>query len=145
MAERPYIVAALLCERILQEKDEVLSAIRIVDTFFVTVPKGLAPEVKPAIQLTLLLAFKKRINDEAEKHLLTLKIKAPSGTVAEQPTVALNFKADEVSGANLLTTLQMGVHEFGTFQIDVIVDGEVLTVVPFRLLERSAEPAPVIH
>jgi hypothetical protein len=145
MAEKPYLMAALLCERILQEKDEVLSAIRIADTFYVTVPKNLAPEVKPAIQLTMLLGFKKRIHTEAEKHFLTLRIKAPSGTVTQQPTVDLNFKADEVSGANLLATLQMGVSEFGVFQIEVAVDDEVVTVVPFRLLERPAEPAPAIH
>ncbi len=145
MAERPHLMAALLCERVLAEKDEVLSAIRIVDTFYVTVPKNRAPEIKPTVQITMLLGFKKRVSDQAEKHLLTLRSKAPSGSTEQQPTIDLNFKADTVAGANLIANLQLGVKEFGVFQIEVMVDDTIVTVVPFRLLERAEMKLPTIH
>ena len=43
--EGPNVVAAVFCEKVLQEKDGVLSAIRIVDRFTVSVeaPSGAAP------------------------------------------------------------------------------------------------------
>ena len=46
--ERPYLAAALMCERVLEEKDRVLSVIRIVDNYFVQAsPEDLPKEAKP--------------------------------------------------------------------------------------------------
>jgi hypothetical protein len=57
---KPYIPAAFLCERIIEDKEGVLSAIRIVDTF--STPK-LPDEMhsdtlRPTAKLTMLLSFK---------------------------------------------------------------------------------------
>ena len=52
----PHLAAALLCEKVLQEKDGVLSFIRVVDRFGVQEPQpGKAPE---PIQATLVVTFK---------------------------------------------------------------------------------------
>lgn len=146
MAEKPYLSAAFLCERVLLEKDEVLTAVRIVDTFYVSVPKNLPPDAKPTIQLTVLLSFKKVIGDQLEKHQATLHMYGPSGEMSEPPpSLDFYFKADEVSGSNLILNLGLPVKEFGTHRIDVLVDGDHVTTIPFRLLERPEEKPAVIH
>lgn len=146
MAEKPYLAAAFLCERVLLEKDEVLTAVRIVDTFHVSVPKNLPADAKPAIQITVLLGFKKAIGDQPEKHQAALRVQAPSGEISERPpTLDFYFKAEEVTGANLILTLNLPVREFGTYRIDVLVDDDHVTTIPFRLLERPEETPAVIH
>lgn len=148
MAEKPLLAAAFLCEKVLFEKDEVITAVRIVDTFYVSLPKDLPAGAKPTIQVTVLLAFKKAVGDEAEKHQATLVVQAPSGKLPRQPPpLDFYFKADEVAGANLIVNIGLPLNEFGIFEIEVLMDGSWVTTIPFRVLERTqAEQKPtVIH
>lgn len=78
MAEKPYLSAAFFCEKVLQEKDNVLSAVRTADTFYVSVPKDLPANTKPSIQATLLLSFKKALGGGAEKHQARIRFYTPS-------------------------------------------------------------------
>src|SRR5580658_3004071 len=52
----PYLQAALLCEKALQETDGVISVIRIVDRWTVSGPAEDMPQT--AIQATMVLMFK---------------------------------------------------------------------------------------
>lgn len=56
----PYLTAAVLCERVLQEKDEVISIIRMIDRLTVTVNAAGSPETMPpaAVNFTALIALK---------------------------------------------------------------------------------------
>lgn len=51
----PYLTAALLCEKVLQEKDETVSVIRMLDRITLTVPASLSPETLPPLPLNLML------------------------------------------------------------------------------------------
>jgi len=146
MAERPYLSAAFLCEKVLQEKDEVLTAVRIVDTFYVSIPKNVPADAAPAIQITALLAFKKATpGTGGEKHQALLRLRSPSGQVRELTTFDVIFKPEELSGWNAVINMGFGVKEFGQFFLDVLIDGEFTTCIRFRLLEKQ-EPTPTtIH
>ena len=50
----PYLAAAVLCEKVLQEKDGVLSAIRLVDRFIITA-SGTQPPGRKQPRLLILL------------------------------------------------------------------------------------------
>jgi len=147
MAEKPYLAAAFLCERVLQEKDDVLSVVRIVDTLYVSVPENLPPNENAAIQITLLLSFKKASPGiEVEKHQAVLRIHPPSGEPKDPiGTTDFFFKQDELAGSNLIINMGLGIKEFGLFSLDVFVDGELMTRIPFRLLEKQEEPPKTIH
>src|SRR5882757_2438042 len=63
MAVLPFVSAATVCERVLHEKDNVLSVIRMVDTFFIETPPQPVGEPAPVLvvlglQLTLLISLK---------------------------------------------------------------------------------------
>jgi hypothetical protein len=142
---RPYLSAAFVCEKVLQEKDEVVSAIRIVDTLFVSLPKNLPADANPAIPVTVLLGFKKATpGTQPEKHRVTLRLNTPSSTLEPQ-TADLVFPEGEPAGANLIVNLTVPVKEFGLFGLDVLVDDELVTRVPFRLQERPAQLPPMMH
>jgi hypothetical protein len=146
MAEKPYLAAAFLCEKVLNEKDDVLTAVRIVDTFHVSIPPNLPQDTKPAIQMMGLLSFKKASSGtDAEKHEVRLKLCSPSGKAQALPTHEFHFKPEELSGYNMILTFNLGVAEFGLFWLEVSVDGdEVSTRMPFRLLQ-AVSPQVTIH
>lgn len=146
MADKPFLAAAFFCEKVLEQKDDVLTVIRIVDTFFVTIPPNMPQEIKPAIQLTGLLSFKKASpGAEAEKHEARIKLRLPSGTVRSLPSREFVFKPEELSGFNMILNIGLGVEEYGLFWLEISVDDdEIMTSVPFRLLQAISPPA-MIH
>jgi hypothetical protein len=50
----PYLAAAILCEKVLQEKDETISIIRMVDRISVTVNASEAPETMPPTVINII-------------------------------------------------------------------------------------------
>ena len=147
MAERPFLSAAFLCEKVLQEKDEVLTAVRIVDMLFVSIPANMPSDAKPMIQATALVAFKKASpGTEAEMHQVALRVCTPSGRQLPPLMADIVFKpVDQLSGFNLIGNLNIGVEEFGLFWLDVLLDNELMTRIPFRLLEKLENPPKTIH
>jgi hypothetical protein len=146
MAERPFLAAAFLCERVLIEKDDVLTIVRIVDTLTVSIPANIPPGTKPVIQMTGLVSFKKAAPGvEAERHTAELRVRLPSDK--DQPTSTMDFvfKPDDVAGANLIVNMQLAVEEFGLYRLAVLLDGELMTQIPFKLLEKPADSPEMIH
>jgi hypothetical protein len=145
-ANRLYLAAAFLCDRVLEEKDGTVSAIRIIDTIAVTLPPNLTADTKPGIQLKGLVSLK---NAEAridpQTHHVRLQVHTPSGRELPASEVDFVFKPEELAGHNLILNMTMLVEEFGSFWIDVSVDGESITRIPFRLLEQATNLAATIH
>src|SRR5260370_4447923 len=125
---RPLLASAFICERVLQEKDEVLSAIRMVDKFFVTIPKNLPSDMNPSVLLTIILGFKKAALNDTKKHRARLRLQTPSGQprpLSPSPSkMDFAFPEGQPASANLIVTINLGVKEFGLFWIDVLLDDE---------------------
>jgi hypothetical protein len=142
--EKPRLAAAILCERVLLEKDDVLSVIRLIDTFYVQVPKELPKDAKPIIQLTALLSFKRGNEPDTSTHQVTLKIQGPSGPVRDLPVMMeFFFRPGEIASSNLVLNIGLEIKEFGRFRLDVFVDGEgPIAEIPFMLLEQTEQKTP---
>jgi len=150
--ERPYLAAALMCERVLEEKDQVLSLIRVVDNYFVQrLPKDLPGEVKPSISLVAVLCFKKSHGERAPaKHSVSLVLHKPSGRIMKalgqlnEAMVASFIFEGEKTSANIVVdaSLPLDEVELGPYWFEVTVDGEFMTRIPFKLLERPPAPEP---
>jgi hypothetical protein len=144
LPNRVRLGAAVLCERVLLEKDDVLSAIRLIDTFYVHVPKQLPEGANPVIQLTVLLSFKRGDESDIAMHQVKLKIQGPTGPVRDLPvTIDFFFKPGEIASSNLVLNIGLGIKEFGRFRLDVFVDGEgPIAEIPFMLLEQTEQKTP---
>jgi hypothetical protein len=136
------LVSAFLCEKVLTEKDGVQTYVRVVDRF--TVPQ--LPELSPRLLVWLAIIVKS--GRAKGKYSLSLRMNAPTGEVkaiGEDAPFALNGGEHGVN-ANVMLALEVA-HE-GLFGIDVMIDGEVLAHVPFRVTlepqasERSIQPEP---
>jgi hypothetical protein len=135
---KPYIIAAFLCEKVLQETDKVLSAIRIIDIFTVPPrPKELSPEIQPTIQMTMLAMFR---SEEPSSHSLTFDVVSPSGKVNHVGNpVAINIVGQE-HGANVVIQFPVNIGEAGSYWIDLLLDGDRVTRVPFAI-QLSSQPS----
>jgi hypothetical protein len=140
----PWVAAALFCERVLNETDGVLSAIRIIDN--ITVNKASLSEADkatdrpPIIELSGLVSLRA---DEAAgtTHDVSIEGFYPSGTPLDPPRFdyAAPFTTPD-SGVNVIISLRVTVRETGTYWFTVRVGGEVATRIPLTLVIVETTP-----
>jgi hypothetical protein len=132
----PHVQVATFCERVLQEKDGVISVIRAIDRLALTIGSaagGPVPsEIPPGltIQPTLVISLR---SDQARGRF-TLRI------VAQQPDTTLlpEFLADvmfegEDRGVNVVLPMTLQPQE-GLYWFDIRLGNQLLTRVPLRII-----------
>jgi hypothetical protein len=144
---KPNLAIAALCDRVLETKDNVLSLIRVVDTFNISpMPKNvsLPTELQPALMLTLVLSFK--AGDAVGRHEALIRLYGPMGKrleiQADQPEtiLAMDFRGGEPEqGANFVIGMGIRTPGYGNYHFDISLDGELVTVVPFKVRASESE------
>jgi hypothetical protein len=134
-----YLAAAVFCERILRERDDVLSLIRVVNTFTMQVRgKNLPtemPKALPPLEATAFLAFN---CEEAGRHRIDLVTTSPSGK--RSPSHSLDINADgDGKVENAILTFRMTVDMPGLFWVDVAIDGVNVTRMPMHIRYEPIE------
>src|SRR6266852_4842885 len=142
----PFLISAsaLLCERILQEEDKVLSAIRIIDVIYVPQLPASAPEGSvTGVQEYCLIILKAQPGHQG-KHLIEFRMLNPKGELTNiSEPIEAEFKArpefgkDVPGGATVSIQLNLAVKNYGTCYICVYLDGEEITRAPFTLLQQA--------
>lgn len=131
----PFLQMAVLCERVLQEKDGVLSLIRIVDRFTISGTDREMP--RSPIQVTAAIAFKSGFAQG--KYFVKLRPHTPSGKIlAEQEFPVLFEGADR--GVGIVAQMGLVAEEEGLYWIDVLLQEVVVTRMPLRVLYQRAGP-----
>ena len=137
----PWLATAILCEKVLEDKDGVLSVIRIVDRFFFTVAGPSAPQKMPPspIQLTALLSFKSGF----AKGSFTVKLvpTTPSHVRMPEHSVPILLEGDD-RGANVIINLGMMIKEDGLYWFDVLLDDRLVTRMPLRVVYQRLSMTP---
>jgi hypothetical protein len=138
---KPFVSLACVCEKALQEADKVLSLIRVVDTYYVPpTPPGLPPDIKPAVDVTVVVTLKS--GDVVGSYEIGLALRPPIGAPAPEPKKwPIVFKGAE-QGANAIVKFPVSTDVLGLYWFDVLWKGEVLTSIPFKLV---AAPTPSVH
>ncbi len=129
----PFLSAALLCEKVLHEKDEVISIIRIVDRVAFTVPASHSPETLPPMPINLhaLISFKS--GGARGRHTVKLIIETPSGIRLPEQLMSALFEGED-RGVNLILNINMIVDQEGVYWFDVLLEDQLLTRIPLRIL-----------
>ena len=78
MPVKPLSASVLICERVLQEKDGVLTLVRVADLFHALPPKSEADY--SIVEMRLVITCKFPTSDLSE-HLVEVKLKRPDGNV----------------------------------------------------------------
>ncbi len=138
----PYLVLATFCERVLQEKDGVLSIIRMIDRIVVTVSGPTVPEQMPAGQINFPLAIALKSGFIKGSYNLKLVPNTPSGKHLAETTVGVLFEGDD-RGVNVILNVQVMAQEEGLYWFDLFFESQLLTKIPFRLVyQRLSQGQP---
>ena len=133
----PFIQAALVCEKVLQESNGVISAIRIVDRIiFICGPDG-----QPLVQrepIFFLIAFKS--GEARGSHPVEIIREEPSTTRTTVVQAQMFFEGED-RGANLVVQAAFEPAEPGLYWFDVRVNDRLLTRIPLRAIYQTPPTA----
>lgn len=138
----PYVQMATICEKVLQEADGVISAIRCVDRIMIsaTARDGVAlPEELPPGNINTTLLVMLKADDARGRHPVSIRIQQPSGVYLPTQSIDAMFEGDE-RGVNLILNLELSAQE-GLYWFEVAVNAGLLTRVPLRLIYQRAPSA----
>ncbi len=141
----PFLNAALLCEKVLQESDGTVSIVRMVDRVTVNVnlavqgappvPVPLPPEQMPPVlvnNLTLFVSFK--AGSATGRSTLKTRLIGPTGLQLLETQLSVLFDGGEDRGANLIMPLQLQLPTEGLYWFHLLLEDHFLSRVPLRLV-----------
>lgn len=130
----PYLEAALLCEKVLQEVDGVKSCIRIFDRIIRQKTGPAIPvEMEPFEQeLCLFIRFKS--GSARGPRALQLKMVKPSGESPAPITNTLIFEGEDDRGVDMVVGVKVKFDQVGLYWFWVILDSFTLTRIPLRIV-----------
>lgn len=136
----PHLIAALVCERVLIEKDNVMSVIRIIDRINVTAAGPDAPDEMPEVPLnhTLFLSFKSGAARGPVPVKVTMTL--PSGIDHSRPLFegTIHFEGG-VKGHNHVTLMQGNLKVPGPYWLNVYVSDDLVTRTPLEVVYTTSK------
>lgn len=145
MAEMgPYLKAAAFCGDVIEDKDGVLSLIRVVDRLIVTAeavgqqqPPPSMPKEMPKITTPLKLVLMFISGRARGTQGVDVKMQRPDGTVHDLWSGTV-FLEGEDRGANVIVNMQIEFGLEGLYWFHISLDDSELTRMPFRLIYQRA-------
>jgi Family of unknown function (DUF6941) len=129
----PYLTAALLCEKVLQEKDGILSAIRIVDRIIATAQGSQPPEQMPPVPVNITALLMLKSGEARGSYTVKIQPVAPSGFKSPEVSWPIYLEGED-RGANIVLQIVFQAKEEGLYWFEVSFKDELLTRIPLRVV-----------
>jgi len=142
LIEGPWVSAALLCEKVLEDKEGKLTVINIVDRLTaVPAPGALPPTIQDGqslptlfpvpVQLWLVIMLKSGF---IRGHFdLAVELVEPSGKKTLRVEMPVLLEGED-RGVNVIMPMNAGLTAEGLYWFEVAFEGRILSKVPFRLI-----------
>jgi hypothetical protein len=138
--DSPYLNFAVICEKVLQEADGVLSFIRLIDhlTVTMTIPAGAdvpqeAVPPEPPVVVTFALGLKSP--SDIGPVPVKVRIETPSGLSLPEFETSQPVGAED-RGINIVLPMQFPAQDEGVYWFAVEVSGTVITRIPLRISKQ---------
>lgn len=129
----PYLQLAVFCENVIEDRQGVLSLIRIIDRTIVTASGPEAPEKMPPVPMnaTMVLSFKSGF----AKGSFGVRVRplTPDGRPMQELTVPLHLEGDD-RGQNLVIPSRLVFEQEGLYWFEVYLEDTLITRIPFRVI-----------
>jgi hypothetical protein len=134
---RPWVQIAAFCQTALQEATGALSIIRVLDRLGLA---GMTPEMQPQpLQLTMVLVLK---SDQMNgQYRANIRCTSPLGNVTTGPDMPFLFEGED-RGVQLVLPAGVLATEPGLYWFDVLIENEIITRVPLRVLYQRIQMPP---
>ena len=130
----PYLQAALICERVIDEKDNVKSAIRIIDRVIRTVVAPNPPQEMEPFTETYYLLLKFKSGRTRGTMPLEVRLEKPDGTAGPALLQTINFEGEDDRGIDIVAQMIMNFTLAGLYWFDVCLSGVRVTRMPLRVV-----------
>lgn len=129
----PYVQAACFCEAVIEDKTNVLSLIRVIDTITHIFAGPLPPEqMPPMTHMMRLVLMLKPGQARGQRNLKILPV-TPLGETLEPVVVTANFEEEE-KGLNYVFQVNITFSQEGLYWFNVYLEEDKLTAIPFRVI-----------
>jgi len=130
----PYVELACFCERVLQEKDNVLSVIRVINRVTQTAAGPEAPAEMPPFTYRLSAVIAVRSGQARGRHEVKIVRELPSGVKdTERAPVFTVHLTGQDQGHNIVINMETPFDQEGVYWFDVLFDDQLLTRMPLRV------------
>ena len=132
-SQGPYLAAAFLCEKVLEERDGVNSIIRIIDRVNRQATGTSPPEEMERFnyEVDFYLSFK--AGSARGRMMLVVRLEKPCGDSGEIFAREIDFRGDDERGINHTAHLRLGIEVAGLHWFDIFLEGQRVTRVPMRV------------
>lgn len=138
----PYVGMATFCEKVLYEKDCVISIIRAIERLTITTSGPGAPAEMPVGLINYPIVITLRSGFTKGRYNLTLRAQSPSGKVLGQMSVGVLLEGDD-RRVNVVLNTNFAAPEEGLYWFDVLLEEQLLTRIPMRLIYQRMSQAGV--
>ncbi len=136
-APRPWVQIAAFCQTAIQEATGALSIIRVLDRLGLA---GMTAEMQPQpLQLTMVLVLKSDLMNG--QYTANIRCTSPLGNITTGPDMPFLFEGQD-RGVQLILPAAVLATEHGLYWFDVLVEGEIITRVPLRVLYQRIQLPP---
>lgn len=135
----PYLIAAALCESVLEEKTGTLSAIRMIDRITVTSNDPSAPDQMPVTTARFTLLISLKSGSARGKHFIKFRPETPSGLKPFEQSFPVLFEGED-RGINLVLAINFQLDQEGLYWFDILLEEDLLTRIPLRVLYQKMIP-----
>lgn len=141
----------MLCERVLQEQDGVLTLVRVVDrhTRVATGPVGEVPDEMPNVVVELTAAVILKPGDALGRYAIKIRPEKPSGQRLPAVEIPVHFEGGQGDrGVNIVLPVALEVDEEGLYWFDVLWSDErggseeLLSRMPLRVIYQPQRLGP---
>jgi len=132
----PFLASAVFCDNTITDKDQIITAIRIVDGCIINIGPG-APEDFPSkdhpigISQAALIILKR--GDSKDKVSVRLEIEDPKGKRAQFFSQEFEFQPPLNASITIRINVEFQIYNKGFFFIDVFCDDQRMTRMPYNV------------
>lgn len=151
----PFVSAALLCEKVLTEIDQVPTFVRVAERYTIPVmptrlPPGMPiPPLPPSLVQCTLVVLLKAGDLPGGRYAIRIDHIPPEGPEARGPEGAVVFNGSDENGAMIRSPLNLMSPAEGLHWFDVYFEDERLSRIPMRIIHQPVQiqfmPQPAPH
>lgn len=133
----PFLLAASICEHVLEEKDGVKSAIRMIDQFNRSAIGTNPPPIMEPFQRQFGLLLRLKAGAARGSHQLEVRVRKPTqeaGAVEPAIIQPVHFPGPDDAGIDLVVNMIMTFDEEGPWWFDVYFDQQRMVRIPLRIV-----------
>jgi hypothetical protein len=130
----PFLSAALICEKVLEERDGVKSAVRIIDRVTRTIVGHSPPEEMEPFDYDATLLIKLKSGWARGSYPLRVDLVKPSGESPVPIRHTVYFEGEEDRGVDIVGNMRIRFDQTGIYWFKIYLAEKLLTQIPLRVI-----------